>query len=111
MDSANNYVHAADDQCRKCSAQTDCPKWSATDRSGRSGLETQGLVRTLKRGEHLYNAGAAVEFVDIVRSGTLKTFVISADGNEEVLGFHSPGDLVGLEGLSASVHHTYAAAV
>lgn len=31
-----------------------------------------------------------------VRSGTVKTYVVDADGREQVLGFHLPGEVIGL---------------
>ena len=33
-----------------------------------------------------------------MRSGTVKTYTIDRDGREHVLGFHFPGEVIGLDG-------------
>lgn len=53
--------------------------------------------RPLKRGEHLFHVGTPFQSVFAVRSGSLKTYVATEDGQEQVAGFHLPGELVGLD--------------
>ena len=48
-------------------------------------------------GDHLYRSGDAFQAIYAVRSGYLKTYVIDDTGREQVLGFHLPGELVGLD--------------
>ncbi|KAB7622756.1 fumarate/nitrate reduction transcriptional regulator Fnr [Alkalilimnicola sp. S0819] len=67
--------------------------------------------KPMARGAHLYRAGD--EFVSIyaVRAGALKTYAISADGEEQVTGFHLPGEIVGLDAISRGTHPCYAVAL
>jgi CRP/FNR family transcriptional regulator len=37
-----------------------------------------------------------------VRAGTVKTYLLDADGREQVLGFHLPGEVIGLDAIHAA---------
>jgi len=58
------------------------------------------------RGEALYRAGAPFAALYAVRIGSLKTVVLSDDGREQVMGYHLPGDLVGLDGMGTHRHES-----
>tara|TARA_Y100001972_G_scaffold126092_1_gene178916 strand:+ start:415 stop:1167 length:753 start_codon:yes stop_codon:yes gene_type:complete len=64
--------------------------------------------RPLKRGEHLYRASDPFESVFAVRSGAVKTYIVSEDGEEQVTGFYLPGEIVGMDGISTAHHVTSA---
>ena len=53
----------------------------------------------MDRGAHLFREGDRFEAIYAVRSGALKTYHIDADGREHVLGFHLPGELLGLDAI------------
>ncbi len=40
------------------------------------------------------------------RSGALKSYCTTEDGNEQVLGFTLPGELVGLDGMSDNAYES-----
>ena len=50
-------------------------------------------------GEHLFREGDPFEAIAAVRAGTVKTYVIDRDGREHVLGFHLPGEVIGLDAI------------
>lgn len=52
-----------------------------------------------KPGEHLFREGDAFNAIAAVRGGTVKTFINDVAGNEQVLGFHLPGEVIGLSGI------------
>jgi len=54
----------------------------------------------LQPGQHLYHPGDISRSLFAVRSGALKTYCITESGDEQVLGFTLPGELVGLDGLA-----------
>jgi CRP/FNR family transcriptional regulator len=54
----------------------------------------------LQPGQHLYHPGDASRSLFAVRSGALKNYCITESGDEQVLGFTLPGELVGLDGLA-----------
>ncbi|EKF74046.1 transcriptional regulator Anr [Alcanivorax hongdengensis A-11-3] len=67
--------------------------------------------RPLRRGEHLYRAADTFTAVFAVRSGALKTYVISDEGEEQVTGFYLPGEIVGMDGISTAHHISNAKAL
>lgn len=50
-------------------------------------------------GEHVFREGDPFEAIAAVRAGTVKTYVIDQDGREHVLGFHLPGEVIGLNAI------------
>ena len=50
-------------------------------------------------GEHLFREGDPFEAIAAVRAGTVKTYVVDRDGREHVLGFHLPGEVIGLNAI------------
>lgn len=60
--------------------------------------------RPLKRGDHLFHMGDHFQSVYAVRSGSIKTYTATEDGQEQITGFHLPGELVGLDAISDAKH-------
>ncbi len=56
-------------------------------------------VGPLHAGEHAFREGDPFEAIAAVRAGTVKTYVIDRDGREHVLGFHLPGEVIGLDAI------------
>ncbi|MDQ2068687.1 fumarate/nitrate reduction transcriptional regulator Fnr [Natronospira bacteriovora] len=60
--------------------------------------------RSLHNGDHLFRKGDPMRSIYAVRSGTFKSYVINRDGEEQVIGFHLPGELVGLDAIHPDHH-------
>ena len=60
--------------------------------------------RPLARGEHLFRVGDNFQSIFAVRSGSLKTYTTSESGQEQVMGFQLPGELVGLDAIAENYH-------
>ena len=67
--------------------------------------------KPLDRGGHLYRAGDSFRAIYAVRSGSLKTYTTADNGEEQVTGFHLPGELVGLDAINSWVHPCGASAL
>jgi len=65
----------------------------------------------LARSEHLFHGGQPLKTVTVVRSGSVKSYQISRDGDEIVSGFYLPGEIIGLDGLSSEIHPGFAVAL
>lgn len=50
-------------------------------------------------GEHIFREGDEFNAIAAVRAGTVKTSVHDANGHEQVLGFHLPGEIIGLNAI------------
>ena len=56
-------------------------------------------VGPIHAGEHIFREGDPFEAIAAVRTGTVKTYVVDRDGREHVLGFHLPGEVIGLNAI------------
>ncbi len=48
---------------------------------------------------HIFRTGDAFDAIAAVRSGTVKTSRVDREGREQVLGFHIPGEIIGLSAI------------
>jgi CRP/FNR family transcriptional regulator len=67
--------------------------------------------RPLRRGEHLFRPGDVFQSVYAVRSGAVKTYTLTEEGEEQVTGFYLPGEILGMDGLSTNQHSNAAKAL
>jgi CRP/FNR family transcriptional regulator len=97
--------------CASCSLQQLCLP------AGISLKELQQLDDIVKRkrpveaGERLFLQGDRMDAVFVARDGTFKTVLVNEDGEEQVIGFHLPGELIGLDALGTGVHRVEAVAL
>ena len=57
-------------------------------------------IGPIAEGQHVFREGDPFTAIAAVRAGTVKTYVIDSVGHEQVLGFHLPGELIGLSAIS-----------
>ena len=50
-------------------------------------------------GEHIFRKDEPFDAIAAVRAGTVKTYVVDPEGHERVLGFHFPGEVIGLDAI------------
>jgi CRP/FNR family transcriptional regulator len=67
--------------------------------------------RPFHRNDFLFRAGDEFSTLYVVKTGTVKTFIHNPDGSELVLGFHLPGEIVGLDGIDEDRHGCFAQAL
>lgn len=97
--------------CLRCVMRPVCPS-SATPLAEDCPLD--GLFRpqrALARQDKLFAAGDEHVGVFLVRDGALKSVSFSPDGEEQVLAFHLPGELLGLDALETGRHRCDAVAL
>lgn len=59
-------------------------------------------VGPIHEGEHIFREGDGFNAIAAIRAGTVKTYVTDLEGREQVLGFFLPGELIGLNAISAA---------
>ncbi len=62
-------------------------------------------------GTHIFRAGDAFDAIAAVRSGTVKTSRVDREGREQVLGFHIPGEIIGLSAIDGERYPSNAIAL
>jgi CRP/FNR family transcriptional regulator, anaerobic regulatory protein len=90
--------------CRSCALSGLCLPAQLSPHEARvlDGSVERG--RELAAGASLIRAGMPMHALYVVRSGSAKSYCLTANGDERVRGFHLPGEVVGLEGFAAGHH-------
>lgn len=97
--------------CAACSLRSLClPAGVSSDDMHRLDAVIRGRL-PLKAGEGLFRAGDELLSLFIVRAGCVRTTHSASDGDEQVIGFHLPGELLGLDAISDGQHHCDAVAL
>lgn len=90
--------------CKECSLHQLCLPKSIQDEDLNRLENIIERKMPLKRGGHLFNEGDPFTAIYVVRAGSLKSYSTTIDGQEQITGFHLPGELVGLEAIGSGVH-------
>lgn len=67
--------------------------------------------KPLHKGDTVVRAGEPFTSLFAVRTGSFKSFVTNAEGEEQITGFHFPGDIIGFDALRANQHQSYTQAL
>ncbi|HEV2110224.1 MAG TPA: fumarate/nitrate reduction transcriptional regulator Fnr [Gammaproteobacteria bacterium] len=101
---APSYLSKLQAACSSCSLAKLCLPM---------GLEKNDLERMdelvtrsppIHEGEHLFRVGDPFKAVYAVRAGSYKSYTVDSEGREHVLGFHLPGELLGLDAIYPERH-------
>lgn len=90
--------------CSTCSLHDLCLPY------GMSDAEVAELERIVtrshpySRGKTLFRAGEPFRAIYVPCSGAVKTYTLGADGGEQIVGFHLPGEVIGLDGMVEHRH-------
>lgn len=97
--------------CAHCSLRTLCLPHGlpAADVERLDALVQQRLP--IDHGHALFHSGEDFRNLYVVRSGSVRTTQVGAPGEEQVIGFHLPGELLGLDAISTGTHQCTAVAL
>ncbi len=92
------------ESCARCALEPLCLPASV-------GAEDLGRIDALvekrapvERGKTLFHEGAPFRALYVVRAGSFKTYTVLPDGAAQILGFHLPGEIVGVDALDRDRH-------
>lgn len=87
--------------CHKCSLSNLCLPLAVeeNDLERLEDIVLQGKI--FNRGEHIFDQSTSVKSCFAVRSGSVKTSIITEGGDEQVTGFFMPGELIGLDSMAS----------
>ena len=60
--------------------------------------------KVLSKGEHIFRGGDDAKAIYVVSSGSIKSYILMENGEEQVLNFYLPGDVFGLEAMGNNSH-------
>ncbi len=90
--------------CSQCALSTLClpSRLSAEETSQFEQIVHRS--RPIQAGEHIFRSGDKLRSVAVVRAGCFKSYVIDHEGQEQVLAFHLPGEVIGLDAIHTNRH-------
>lgn len=89
----------------KAPACSDCPRrpscaWRNLHASAESAGAPDITVRLFHRGDAIFHAGDSLDGLYLLRSGAAKTTIGSEGGDEQIIGFHVAGEMLGLDAIA-----------
>ena len=91
--------------CNNCSLSELClPRGLTQEELNRLEAAIEKTIKITKK-DYLYRRDDAHQAIYAVKSGAIKTCLSTSDGEEQILGFYLPGDLIGFDALAHN-HHT-----
>lgn len=67
--------------------------------------------KPIQKGQELFKAGDHLRALYAIRSGTIKSYTITEQGDEQITAFHLAGDLVGFDAINEREHPSFAQAL
>ncbi|NIF22025.1 FNR family transcription factor [Candidatus Pantoea multigeneris] len=67
--------------------------------------------KPIQKGHTLFQAGDELKSLFAIRAGTIKSYTITEQGDEQITGFHLAGDLVGFDAIVDRTHPGFAQAL
>lgn len=104
-------TNSAPVSCNNCSLSKFClPRGLSSEEM--TLLENSiSKLKKVKKKEYLYTNSSKQAGLYAIKSGSIKTFISNASGEEQILGFHLPGDLVGFDAFYTNKHSCSAQAL
>src|SRR3990167_2857778 len=81
--------------CNNCRISDHCISAKIEKNNLKTLSDLSFKARILSPAEHLYRQNDPLHSLFIIRSGLLKSYAIKENGDEFVMGFHFPGQLLG----------------
>jgi CRP/FNR family transcriptional regulator len=90
--------------CRNCTLGTLCLPVGLAPEDVERLDDIVKRSRPLHRGDYLFRSGERFRSLYVVKTGSVKTYAPNEEGGEQVLGFHLPGEVIGLDAIEKEVH-------
>ncbi len=87
--------------CTRCRLRQRCLPTGLSEENLREFSTLIFSPRRVKAGQALYRAGDAFDAIYLVRRGFLKSIMLGEAGREQITGFHTEGDVVGIDAIGS----------
>lgn len=67
--------------------------------------------KPVQKGDQIFKSGDSLKALYAIRSGTVKSYTITEQGDEQITGFHLAGDVIGFDGIHDHQHQSFAQAL
>lgn len=90
--------------CKNCTLSTLCLPMGLAPEDVERLDDIVKRTKPLHRGDYLFRSGEGFRSLYVVKTGSVKSYAPSEEGGEQVLGFHLPGEIIGLDAIGTEVH-------
>jgi CRP/FNR family transcriptional regulator len=97
--------------CSNCPEGDHCLPVGLGENERRRLDEIMRVSHTIRPRQTVFSDGDPFQGLYAVRSGVFKTLTRDIEGGERVVGFHLPGELIGMDGVYSGRHHCEGVAV
>ncbi len=108
---ASSGKHALGSSCQLCSLGHLCLPLAVSQNDMESLEDVIKQGRVIDRGDHIFHEHSHFKSCFAVRSGSVKTYTISEDGEEQVTGFYLPGEIIGMDSMTTDAYSCSAKAL
>jgi len=98
-------------RCKECNLRELCFPHGMNEEDLTNMEAVVDQPKPLHKNDYLYRDGDNATAIYAVRSGCVKTMTESANGDEQIVGFHMAGELLGLDGFADGMHSCNAVAL
>ena len=86
--------------CGDCALRAHCLPPGLSDEDLERVEAMVGSNLHVARGTHLFHAGQKFDALYAIKSGFFKTLLTTADGRQQITGFHMGGEMLGMHGIA-----------
>ncbi|MGO2497539.1 MAG: FNR family transcription factor [Vibrio litoralis] len=97
--------------CQDCSISQLCIPFSLNETELDQLDEIIERKKPIQKGQEIFKAGDELKSLYAIRSGTIKSYTITEQGDEQITAFHLAGDLVGFDAINNNAHPSFAQAL
>ena len=108
---SSSFSSGTHQACSVCSLSALCLPMGLNRRELERVDDLVDRSEPMHEGVHLFRVGDPFKSVYAVRSGAYKSYTVDSEGREHVLGFHLPGELIGLDAIYPGRHRCNAVAL
>ncbi|WP_150138531.1 FNR family transcription factor [Candidatus Enterovibrio escicola] len=106
VQSSGGVIH-----CQDCSISQLCIPFTLSESELNQLDKIIERKKPIQKGQPLFQAGDQLRSLYAIRSGTIKSYTITEQGDEQITAFHLAGDLVGFDAINLMLHPSFAQAL
>lgn len=97
--------------CQDCSINQLCIPFTLNETELNQLDQIIERKKPIQKGQPLFKAGDPLRSLYAIRAGTIKSYTITEQGDEQITAFHLAGDLVGFDAINHMLHPSFAQAL
>lgn len=106
-----NGRHSCTIHCQNCSISQLCLPFTLNEHELTQLDNIIERKKPVQKSQIIFKSGDELQSIYAIRSGTIKSYTISENGEEQITAFHLPGDLIGFDAIADMTHVGFAEAL